>query len=170
MNQVKLSIGPGLRFNTSFINGANIITPTGNYENPLNHNDPILPSNTLNNTSIGVNGSVYIYHEKFETGVSIININNPQTDISPSFQFQNGRYIHANLLFKLPITDELKIKPSVFFRSDLIQSQIDFITRISYLARFELGIGFRGYTSPSVDAVLVFAGFQITDQLLFAYA
>ena len=170
INQVKLSVGPGLRINTSFINGADIVTPTGNYENPFDHNDPVLPTNTLSNTSLGVNGSIYLYHERFETGVSVVNINNPLTDISPSFQFQNGRYIHANLLFKLPVTDEIKIKPSVFFRSDLIQSQIDFITRVSYLDRFELGLGFRGYTTPSVDAVLVFAGIQITDQLLCAYA
>ena len=170
INQVKLSIGPGLRINTSFINGEAIITPTGNYENPIDHNDPILPTGLRSNTSFGINGSIYVYHEMFESGVSVININNPSIDLSPSFQFQNGRYIHANLLFKIPITDEIKIKPSVFFRSDLIQSQIDFITRASYQDRFEFGIGFRGYTTPSVDAVIIMAGMQITDQLMCAYA
>jgi hypothetical protein len=64
----------------------------------------------------------------------------------------------------------ISIEPSVFLKSDLIQTQIEFSTLVNYNDNIFGGVSIRGYNSNSIDAVVILAGYKLSERVTLAYS
>ena len=85
-------------------------------------------------------------------------------------EFTFVRNYFANFAFNFDLGNSLTLHPSFLLKSDLVETQIE----ISTIARFNDnifgGASFRGYNSNSFDAVVLLAGYKLSENLTLAYA
>ena len=63
-----------------------------------------------------------------------------------------------------------QIEPAVLVKSDLVGTQIDFSTIFHYNEDIFGGASYRGYSSTSSDAVAIFAGYRVSENVTLGYA
>jgi hypothetical protein len=68
------------------------------------------------------------------------------------------------------VNDELQIYPSIFAKTDGVQTQIDVNARFDYQELYFGGLTFRGYNARSIDALAWFVGVRVSKQLSLSYA
>lgn len=152
------------------LDGSELRTPDGNYlDGNLEHNDPTLQEDI--NTSIGgaYGLSVYYLNKFFEVGFSAEQLPSYSTRLG------DGRYLKSPLL-KLTaeapfrIFEDYELKPNVLIQTDLVQTQIDLAATVSYSGNIFGGIGVRGYSARSLDAVICILGWRFDKQYSLVYA
>ena len=151
-----------------------ILTPGGNYgpDRPADHNDPFLPTGLESSIAPTVIAGAYFYSESFEFGVGVENLlessfNHPGT---ANEDYKLDRTYYLTLAYNLNLGSSFVIYPSVFVKSDIIQTQIDFSALIKYNDNIFGGASFRGYNPESNDAVVFIAGVKLSEKLTLAYS
>lgn len=150
--------------------GNELITPDGVYEpNIFQHNDPILPNQISNGISPIWSIGAYFLSDAIEVGISIADL--PGHSLSAG-SLSLGRKTHINAYFEYfrPLNDFIDIMPSIFVKTDLIQTQIDINALARYQGSYFGGIGLRGYNGNSLDAVQFIAGFKFSRKYTFSYS
>lgn len=166
------SVGVSVGLVQKRLDGSKLRAPDGIYEgNTIDHLDPIL-SSTLG-SGIGPNTSVGVYfaNDYFEAGISLdqalgnkITLNNAEET-----SFRLKRTASAFVEYNYPVNEELDVYPSVFLKSDGVQTQVDLNARFEYQELFFGGLTFRGYNAKTVDAVGFFIGARVSKQLRISY-
>jgi len=166
-----ISIGIRPSYIQKTLDGSILISPDGEYEGPvIDHMDPILPNNKIQESGFGLDAGIFISTDYFDFGVSANNI------IENEFTFSGLTLFHQSTSFELygntafDITQSIAILPYVFYKTDLVQHQIDIGTSISYEEMFTAGAGFRGYDEKTIDAVTFHAGVKMSDKLSLYYS
>jgi len=155
------------------LEGENLITPNGNYENnTVFHNDDILPNINVNTYQPKISSGISFTNSFLSTGLAVnyvlnarfagtSNENFKKYDIIPHYSY--------NLFINFPITDNIEIKPALFVHSDLNVHQVNGMLRLG-IGNFDIGAGYRGYTKNSNDSVILLAGLQVVKNLLIRYS
>jgi len=166
------SLGASVGLVQKRLDGSKLRAPDGIYEgNTIDHLDPIL-SSTLG-SGIGPSSSIGVYfaNDYFEAGISLdqafsnkITLNNAEET-----SFRLKRTASAFVEYNYPVNDELELYPSVFLKTDGIQTQIDLNTRFEYQELFFGGLTVRGYSARTLDAVGFFIGARVSKQLRISY-
>lgn len=151
------------------LDGSELRTPDGNYiDGNLEHNDPRLQEDI--NTSIGAayGLSVYFINNYFEGGLSIEQLPSYSTRLG------DGSYEKSALLrfigeVPIRLLNGYELRPSVMIQSDLVQTQMDLAATVSYSGNIFGGLGVRGYSSRSLDAVMCILGWRFDKQYSLAY-
>jgi len=154
------------------LNGNNLITPTGNYESTVFHNDNILPNITVNAYQPKITAGVNYTNSFLNTGLAVNYIFNAKIAGTNNENFKKYNIIphySYNLSINFPVTDNIEIKPALFVHSDLNVHQLSSMLNVG-LGNFDVGIGYRGYTKNSNDAVILLAGLQVVKNLLIRYS
>ncbi len=169
----KISIGTGLGFLQHKINGSLIRTPEGNYKNGIDHQDIILSSSNLSTNNFGL--SIAAFYQMNDLGVGL-----SMNDISlTNLIFKNDglalilnslSYYNMFVNYSLDLSDQLKMTPSVLFKTDLIESQLLFSIFFEYNYNIFAGMAFRGYNQSTSDAFIFSGGTRISDNFKIGYA
>ncbi len=166
-----LSIGLRPSYIQKTLDGAILISPDGEYEGPvIDHMDPLLPNSKIQDSGFGLDAGIYLSTDYFDLGLSANNL------IENKFAFSGLTAFHQSTSFEVygntsfDVAESLTILPYVFYKTDLVQHQIDIGTSISYEEMFTAGAGFRGYDSKTIDAVTLHAGVKMTDKLTLYYS
>jgi type IX secretion system PorP/SprF family membrane protein len=113
-----------------------------------------------------------MYQRNFvKLGIGIKNL----TQNSIKHTINNGKIrLVTNYFFtfatEIEIREQFKVMPSVLFRTDLAESQLD-VTLISELYRkFNVGVGYRGWSNLSNDALSLIAGFRLNEKIRLIYS
>lgn len=164
-----LSVGARLGLQLLSIDGSNVITPEGNYESTVIHNDPFLDALPVNGLAPSWELSSYFYAQDFEVGLSIFDFPSHKVDLGVgSFRFSP----HFSLIgqYKWGVSDDWDIRPNVLIKGQGNVWQTD----ISCLATFNKqtfgGVGLRGYNSTSLDAISVIFGTLVNQKTKIAYS
>ncbi|MBR9922555.1 MAG: type IX secretion system membrane protein PorP/SprF [Bacteroidetes bacterium] len=165
-----LSFGLSAGFLQYTLNGDQLRTPDGIYEGiTIDHQDARLVSGRVSQMAPLFNAGVYYRTGAFEAGASVRNLAASEISIS-SISFASERQYMAHLRYFWDLGRSLQLIPSVWMRSNLIQTQIDF----NILARINDnifgGVSFRGYDANSVDALILQAGIRLNEKITLAYA
>ena len=156
------------------IDGTKLRAPQGNYSEPplIIHNDDLIPINNASSIAPLINVGIYFHNENFEVGLASSNITEPRTNLE-GIDLAEITYIRnyfANLGLNFDLSRNFRLEPSIFLKSDLIETQIEFTTIARYNDNIFGGLSFRGYNSNSFDAVILIAGFKLNENLTMSYA
>ncbi|MFI5170853.1 MAG: type IX secretion system membrane protein PorP/SprF [Chitinophagales bacterium] len=154
------------------IDGSKLVTPTGNYENIIDHNDPNLPVTLNSNLLPDASAGIYFFGKNLSAGISAAHIIAPflksGDQTVTSTQYNPDAYVY--LAYRIGINDKIDITPNVLYKTDLIESIVDVSAIFSYNRNILAGLAFRGYANSQYDAIAVIAGLNITDKWRISYS
>ena len=153
-------------------NGSEIRTPEGNYSSgATEHRDVILPNISFAGQYPILDAGVMYQRNFVKLGFGVKNLANS----SFRYTINNGKIrLVTNYFFtfatELEIGEHFRLMPAVLFRSDFIENQLDVATNFEFFRKFDAGLGFRGWSSNSRDAVYVMAGLKLSENFRILYA
>lgn len=165
-----LSFGGSAGWVQRSLDGNLLRTPEGNYQDgSIDHQDNDL-FNTVESASVTTFGAgVYFQHERIEGGISVLNLTEPAVTLE-NLKLALKRTYFLTMSAHLELTGSLALHPSVYIRSDAVETQMDFSAIFQYNDNIFLGAAFRGYNNTSRDAVSILGGFKLSEKITFGYA
>lgn len=166
-----LSGGVSLQYSQFRLDGSSLRTPDGNYSEPglINHNDQKLVSEIANIDIPHVSLGFAFVNEKFKTGISLLNANQPIGN-RDSLSYTYNRHILFNTELLFELGNNITFKPSVFIRTDFVKVQTEISALFEYNNNINLGVAFRGYNSKTIDAIPIITGVRLNDYLSLYYS
>lgn len=167
------STGLGLGLVQKSLDGSKLRTPQGIYEGiNIEHLDPILSNIFGRGIAPTSTFGLYFANDYIEAGIAIDQIFNNEVRLTNAEQtrFRLKRYYSGFVEYGYVINDLIQIFPSVFVKSDGVQTQVDLSTRFDYTDVYFGGMTFRGYSANTIDALAIFAGARVSAQWSVAYA
>ncbi len=165
------SVGLSARMMQLGLDGNLLRTPEGNYEDPntIIHNDALLPTGSVNNSSIALGAGLYYQAEALQGGLSVRNLN-AAVIAFPGFDYVLNREYHAYLRLKFDVLRSWELFPMVYGVSDGTQHQVALGATFRYEENIFAGVAYRGYSGPTTDAVVLMGGLNINEKISLAYA
>ena len=152
------------------LDGSKLRTPDGNYlEDVPDHADNILPIGTETAIVPSFSAGAYYQTERFEVGIAARNLAEQSAKLG-LLNLKLNRHYFFNFGLNFDISRSLSIHPSLLLKSDFIQTQAEISTIVRYNDNIFAGASFRGYNTNSMDAVVIMAGFKLSEKITLAYA
>lgn len=152
-------------------NGSAIRTPDGQYPvNIVEHKDGILGNSSFGGSAPSIDAGLWFRTKNIQIGAAVKNL----TQNSINYAINNGNIrLVTNYFFTfaadLQFDDNLTLSPSLLFKSDLIENQLDININSELYNRFFFGIGYRGYSKNSTDALTFLAGAKLNEKINLFY-
>ncbi|MEE9372982.1 MAG: PorP/SprF family type IX secretion system membrane protein, partial [Saprospiraceae bacterium] len=164
-----LSLGAKLGAHQLRIQGNGIITPSGTYEgNISDHNDPILISSESRGVGPLWGVGVYFMAEELEIGITLDEF--PIHSIGAGeISYKRNQTTSLFAEYHLLYSNLWTFSPSIYIKSDFAQTQIDFFGKVNYSNLFG-GLGLRGYSGSSLDALVILMGVQFNKHYKLSYS
>lgn len=164
------SLGVRLGVEQFRLDGNVLRTSGGIYEDGVvQHNDPILPSQSVNGISPTYSLGLYFLTNQFEGGLTIGNL--PTQSVSTDgLEVEKSLYAHLILQYSYEWNDYLEIMPSIHVVSDSQEFQVNSALMFKYDKRYYFGGNVRGYSGKTLDAVSILLGMQISRHYRVTYA
>lgn len=165
-----LALGLGLEQIQRRLDGSKLRTPDGTYADdlPPDHADAVLTGAMVNGRVLNFNGGVYYYSEKFEAGLSVMNMTEPLVDLESSSVVINRHYF-AYASYEYRLGSSFTLQPAIQISMVKGQLQTNMGATIHYNDNIFAGASFRGYSSSTSDAVAILAGFKLSENLMLGY-
>lgn len=167
-----LSIGASGGIFQETINGAKLVTPTGNYEGGVNHNDPNLPVTTISKMIPDAAFGMYFFGRNLTAGISANHLLLPITAgndaNSGTVQYNPNGYVYV--AYGFDAGNRFRIMPNVLYKTDLNEGVVDLNTLVTYNNNIQAGISCRANTALAFDAVALIAGMRVADRWLLSYS
>ncbi len=157
------------------LDGNQLRAPEGTFDpegNLISHNDNFIPQGIESAIAPTARAGVYFQSKNIEIGISA----NQLPELTADFntigvtKFQFLRNYFAIFAYNLEVSDNLALKPSVYFKSDLTEHQLDFSIIGRYNGNIFGGVSFRGYSQNTLDSVVFTAGLKVSEKVTVAYA
>lgn len=166
----KLSLGLAGRLLQKNLDGSKLLTPEGDYESGINHNDQVVPVANETGLSFSFDAAVYYKHKYFDVGLSAINLTQPTLQLATDAQITYNRAYFLNATGNIPLSDKFDLHPSILLKTDFVKFQPEIALLLKWNEMVFGGLSFRGFDARSTDALVFIAGMQITPNLMLAYA
>lgn len=152
------------------LNGSNLRTPDGVYEGAtFTHNDGTLSEIRASGVGVLYGVGVYFIGDFIEGGASISSFPNSSIGIDAT-KVELLPFLNVYLESGIPITEDIIISPSILVKSDFVQTQLDVAALVKLSGSIFGGLGIRGYNSNSIDAAIIYAGWQFNEHYTISYA
>lgn len=150
--------------------GDQLTTPEGVYEGgTIDHNDAILSNQSISGSSPIWGVSAYYIHDYFETGISLSDVPKHTSSIG-GLEIDRQSLVNWFAEGNLQLTSEIDILPSIFMKTDFVQTQVEIAGIANYRNQYFGGVGFRGYNANSLDAVVFYAGLRFNRKYRLTYS
>lgn len=165
-----LSFGARVGVNFLSVNGSSILTPDGNYEGVINHNDPVLDPAAFNGLGLSWEAGAYFMGSRIEGGLVVHDL--------PTHSYRVGDASYSKAFsvslfgqYKTTILDDIKLYPSMMVRADAAVVQTDIGCVGYYRDEIIGGLNFRGFSPVSIDAlgIIVGTGIGKNYRLIYSY-
>ncbi len=164
-----ISFGGRVGLTQLSIDGSAIITPDGIYDGGFSHNDPILLEGSDEGIGLKWDIGSFFYNKKIQIGVAISNIPTTKITLDKTFYSQTT-HINGFFQYNFAFNDEIELMQSILLKSDLNQIQSDISSLFKINGNIFGGISLRGYSSRSLDAMVLIAGMKISDHYTLSYS
>ena len=172
-NQGQLGIGLAGGMIQQAYNGGDLRTPQGSYEGTITHNDDFLPNNNVSAITPTISVGIYLKKERLQVGLSANNLVESTLDYSlenTNSNIRTKRHYYIYGAYEVDLGDYLTITPSVFAKTDLVETQTDLSAIFTLNEIIFAGASFRGFNPTSLDALVLMAGMQVNANVKFGYA
>lgn len=165
------SAGVAGTYQSFSLDGAALRTPDGDYTGPgtIVHNDNILNIASESGGAINVSAGVFFQTERFDVGLSAENLTESTVSLS-QLNYILLRTYHVYAASRHQLSSSFMLQPSLWFRSDAIENQLDISARVTYNDNIFVGASFRGYSETTRDALAILFGFKLSPTSTLAYA
>lgn len=150
--------------------GRKISTPEGNYdEDIIDHMDPALVNEQASGSIFNIDAGIHFQNENIKAGVFASQLYPGKyfitTDAGYGLNLEWGIYGQ----YEYDFSDRLRFTPSAIVMSDgrRYQSAMKIGTLIDKI--YYAGVGVRGYSQKTLDAVILSAGLQMSDNFWIYY-
>lgn len=167
-----LGIAVGAGFINSNLDGANIVTPNGDYGGAVNHNDPNLPISNSASFSPDFSAGMYFMGQKFYASVSANHLYTALKikGVSNSVTFNYDRTLQISGGYNFKLGTKIHLQPSVLLKTNFQHLQLDVAAIFTFANTIYAGLAFRGYTAKSIDALPIFVGANIKGvRVMYSY-
>jgi len=152
------------------IDGTAIITPDGVYTGgSVNHNDPLLPNSSIAGSGLSWQIGTYYKSDRLEMGGTLQGLPGNNIGVG-SVTFNRSLHVTAFGQYRFQIFGEYEVLQSILLKSDLVNIQTDITSIMKINGNVFGGIGLRGYSSSSLDAVSVILGAQLSKHITLIYS
>lgn len=163
-----LSLGGRFGITYLTVDGSGIITPDGEYTGIFTHNDPILLETLDAGISPRWDIGAYFFNKEIEAGVSIAHL--PRIGIAlDRTSFTQTTHATAYFQYNWKILNEFDFTQSILLKTDFNEVQTDISSIIKINGNIFGGIGLRGYSSRSIDALTIILGTRIGENYTLSY-
>jgi len=165
-----LSFGARLGVNFLSVNGSNILTPDGNYEGVINHNDPVLDPAAFNGLGLSWEAGAYFMGSRVEGGLVVHDLPTHSYGVGDA-SYSKAFSVSLFGQYKTTILDNIKLYPSMMVRADAAVVQTDIGCVGYYRDEIIGGLNFRGFSPGSIDAlgIIVGTGIGKNYRLIYSY-
>lgn len=173
MGEGQLSAGLSGGVIQGTLNASKLRTPTGDYsQGVIDHKDKLLDIVSINGIAPTLDLGVYYRNEKFEGGISIMNLTQPQLQLKGPQEINVSlkRNYLAMASTHFNISNNFILCPSILIKSDGVETQMDFSTFVRYNDNIFIGTTFRGYSKNSQDALVWLGGLKLNPKVTLAYS
>lgn len=163
--------GLGVGFIQKSLDGTLLMTPQGKYEGTIfQHNDPRIFESVLSGIIPQFAAGIYFAQDRLEIGLSIENFHSPRLQFNRSTA-EYGLKPRLNLYseYRIDILESMAIIPSLLLKSNLTKFQVDLSAMAEINGKIFGGLGFRGYSSRTFDAVSILTGLKINANMKVFY-
>jgi len=169
--QFGFGVSGGIVQSTLF--GNLLRSPEGNYDNNFDHKDPIIPLDKVSGISPYLSAALMMTWKQLQIGYSLSNflegkakLTNPSN--SKNLIFRRNHYF--SFAYKFKISKSLNLLPNALYKTDFKESQLDLNLILDYKAKFDIGLGYRGYNKKSNESVIVLLGVNVWKGLKLYYS
>ena len=152
------------------LDGSKLLTPDGDYETGLNHNDPVVPITDETGGAFSMDAAVYYKHMYFEIGLTAINLTQPTLQLATDAKITYNRAYFLNATGNIRLSSKFELHPSLLLKTDLVKFQPELALLLQWNDMVFGGFSYRGFDTRSVDAFIFIAGMQLTPNLMLAYS
>ena len=164
-----ISFGGRLGMTQLSIDGERIETPEGIYIGGFSHNDPILLEGSDQGISLRWDVGTFFYNKTMQVGVAVANV--PTTKIGlDRTSYSQTTHINGFFQYNFAVNEEIELMQSILLKTDLNQIQSDISSLFKINGNIFGGISLRGYSSRSLDALVIIAGMKISDHYTLSYS
>ncbi len=163
--------GLGIGFVQKSLDGTLLKTPQGKYEGTIfQHNDPSIFENVLSGITPQLSAGLYFAQDRFEVGISLENFHSPRLKFNRSTA-EYGLKPRLNLYseYRIDLLESLALTPSLLIKSNLSRFQLDISAMAEINGKVFGGLGFRGYSSKTFDAINILTGLKINANMKVFY-
>ncbi len=156
------------------LQGNKLRAPDGVYANGIDHNDVKLPEESTNAFSPDLGIGFKLNAKKWNAGLSIKHLySTPLTFTTNTGQSGTVQYkpsLYTSFAYLVVLNSSIELHPSLLFKSDFKKATLDWGAIATYKSKYIAGLGFRGFTPHSFDALAISLGYQLTDKLFLIYS
>jgi len=165
-----LSFGARVGVNFLSVNGSSILTPDGNYEGVINHNDPVLDPAAFNGLGLSWEAGAYFMGSRIEGGLVVHDLPTHSCRVGDA-SYSKAFSVSLFGQYKTTILDDIKLYPSMMVRADAAVVQTDIGCVGYYRDEIIGGLNFRGFSPVSIDAlgIIVGTGIGKNYRLIYSY-
>lgn len=150
------------------LDGNKVHTPSDDPDNGL-PTDPLLPIGVEGGAGPTAQVGLFYQGEKLEAGISATNLLNNKLELS-GISFEQERTYFLYLGYNFDVSKNFSLIPSVFLKTDVYQTQMDFSVTGRYNENIFVGATLRGYHANSLDALAIMGGFKVSEKISVGYA
>jgi len=159
-----------LGYSQKSLNGEQIITPDGNYEGSnVEHNDPILGNNLGMGGHLTWSLGLYTRNRLLEGGIAVYRFPELKINLDNTGYTLNTE-VTALIQKKFKIFEVVELQPSLLVKTDLLEWQGEASVLVKYNGNVFGGLGYRGFTPNSTDAIIFIAGMKLNPNYTIAYS
>ena len=131
---------------------------------PNEAGDPLVPVGSVSGGKFDLGAGAFYNSEKFYLGISALHLTAGEIDYG-NFKSEVVAHYYFTGGINFDLSPSLKLKPSVFVKSDSKETQADINLNLHIKDKFWLGASYR-----LDDAIVVMAGFTIFENLKLGYS
>jgi len=155
------------------LDGAALLSPDGNYELLIDHQDTFIPQADASSMIPSFSLGAYFVSGEFDLGLSVQQLFTAEsvltTDLGESrITAKPHFYLYSG--YKFDIFNNFMLFPSLLVKSDMIIFQSDIALTAYYQDKYFLGTGLRGYNADSFDALVLLLGIKLLDHMTVSYS
>jgi type IX secretion system PorP/SprF family membrane protein len=163
---LSLGLNAGL-VNVSFA-GDSVSIPSGDYGNDYHvpaGSDPLIPTSKISGLAFNMSLGAYFYNNKFNIGLSVLNVTAPTIRWSDTQETYVGRMLYLTGGYNLSLANPyFTLKPSVLIKTNFVNYQTDMNLILDYHDKWWGGLGYR-----FDDAVMFMGGIRLINGLTVGY-
>ncbi len=166
-----LGLGIGGGFAQQNLDGTKLTTPDGKYSNGgVQHNDNILTEVSQNAVAPIVQMGAYFKTKRIQIGLSANNLTQSYEKYTiKNLKIRFIKNIFCNFAVNFALGKNLTISPTVFLKTDLVQTQIESGLLATISDNYTIGCMVRGYSPKTTDALVIFGSLKLNDKTKLAY-
>ncbi len=171
-SKFNMGISASVGFINSNLDGSNIVTPTGDYNGTINHNDLNLPISNSSAYSPDLGIGVYFSGEKFFASASVNHLYTSMKikGITNSVMFNFDRTLQISGGYNFSLGKKVQLQPSALIKTNFQSTQIDVSAMFTFVNVVYAGLTIRGYSATSIDALPLFIGANIKGvKIIYSY-